>query len=178
LISRRVGTVGIGLFASRRYLAERGVPQDDFAGHDMVLFDETLAGMPGVEWVEAQARPSRIVMRSNEILPVVAATKAGLGIGIMPAVMAHGEPDLVPVAPGIVGRPEIFLMTHRDLRRRARVRVVFDFIVRTCTERAAALSGRAVAEAFSDHPHAGVLSAANAPRPPDPPAALSGSSRE
>lgn len=89
-------------------------------------------------------------MRSNEILPLLAASRAGLGIGFLPNIAAHGEVELVPVAPGIVGRPEIFLVTHRDLRRRTRVRVVFDFIVRLCAENGAALAGNAVAEAFGD----------------------------
>jgi DNA-binding transcriptional LysR family regulator len=150
LVARRVGTVGIGLFAARSYLERRGAPVGDFTGHDMVLFDETLAGMPGIARVEAEAQRARVAMRSNEIIPVLTAVRAGLGIGTIPAVAAHGEPDLVPVAPGIVGQPEIYLVTHSDLRHRARVRAVFDFIARICTENAAALSGKPVVELFAD----------------------------
>jgi DNA-binding transcriptional LysR family regulator len=148
LVARRVGTVGIGLFAARSYLDKQGAPDGDFTGHDMILFDETLAGMPGADRVEAMASTARVALRSNEILPLVAAARAGLGVACLPAVAAHGEPDLVPVAPGIVGRPEIFLITHSDLRHRARVRAVFDFIARICTENAAVLSGKAIADAF------------------------------
>jgi DNA-binding transcriptional LysR family regulator len=149
LVARRVGSVGIGLFAARAYLAGRGAPEGGFGGHDMILFDESLAGMPGADKVEAMATAARIAMRSNEILPLLAAARSGLGIAYLPAVVAHDEPELVAVAPGIVGRPDIFLITHADLRTRARVRAVFDFIVRICTENAAALSGKAVAEQFA-----------------------------
>src|SRR5207248_1396881 len=96
-----------------------------------------------------------------------AAARAGAGIAYLPTIAAFGEPDLVPLAPGIIGKPEIFLITHRDLRRRARVRVAFDFIVRLCTEQAAALAGRAVAEAFPDRPPAIPISA-SAPTPAGP----------
>jgi DNA-binding transcriptional LysR family regulator len=169
LVARRVGMVGIGLYATRDYLDRRGTPNGDFSGHDMVLFDETLGGMPGAAWVEEQALAANVAMRSNEILPLLASTKSGLGIGCIPAVAAHGDPELVPVPPGIVGKPEIFLITHRDLRRKARVRVVFDFIVRLCSEQAGALSGRAVAESFGDRKS----DASFTPRRPPTPSGLS-----
>jgi DNA-binding transcriptional LysR family regulator len=175
LVSRRVGTVAIGLYASRAYADARGLPPgDDYAGHDLALFDESLAGMPGAGWIEARIAGARIAMRSNEILPLLAAARAGAGIACLPAIAALGEPDLVPVAPGIIGRPDIFLITHRDLRRRARVRVVFDFIVRLCIEQGAALAGTAVAAAFGDRQPEPV--SATAPRPAIPNRAPPGSS--
>ncbi len=150
LVARRVGTVAIGLFAARSYLDARGAPDGDFSGHDMILFDASLAGMPGADKVEAMAAKARIALRSNEILPLLAAARAGLGVAYLPAVVAHGEPELIAVKPGIVGQPEIFLITHADLRHRARIRAVFDFIVRICRENTAALSGKAVADLFGD----------------------------
>ena len=167
LVARRVGTVAIGLYAAPDYLKRSGDPNGDFSGHDIILFDDTLAAMPGATWVEAQAKNAKIAMRSNEILPLVAATKAGLGIGYLPAIAAHGDPDLVPIAPGIVGKPDIFLITHRDLRRRARVRAVFDFIVRLCAEQAAALSGKAIGEKFAKRPD-GPATIGTRPRPGGP----------
>ena len=168
LVARRVGTVAIGLFAAPRYLAERGRPDGDFTGHDLVLFDESLAGMPGYQWMEERTGTAHVALRSNEILPLLAAARAGLGIAFLPVVAAHGESDLEPVAPGIVGLPEIFLITHRDLRRRARVRVVFDFIVRLCSEQAAILSGKAIADRFGDRLPAPGLSPGSPPRPAGP----------
>lgn len=150
LVARRVGTVAIALYASRSYLAARGAPQGSFAGHDLVLFDESLAGMPGAAWMTGQIGGAHVALRSNEILPLVAAARSGAGIAMLPAITAARDAELEPVAPGIIGKPEIFLITHRELRRRARVRVVFDFIVRLCIERAADLVGTAVAERFGD----------------------------
>jgi DNA-binding transcriptional LysR family regulator len=152
LVARRVGQVGIGLFATADYVASRGEPNGGLAGHRLILFDESLRGMPGVAELETRIGGAQVVLRSNELVPLLAATRAGAGIGCFPAVLAAGE-DLVPVAPGLIGHPEIFLITHRDLRGRARVRAVFDFIVRLCTERAADLAGVAVAERFGGRHH-------------------------
>jgi DNA-binding transcriptional LysR family regulator len=152
LVSRRVGSVAIAFFASKDYLARRGRPEGGFSGHELIIFGEELRGMPGYDRMVALSAASRIVMRCNEILPLLEAARAGLGITAMPAIAAFGDIGLEPVWPGIVGVPEIFLVTHRDLRNQARIRIVYDFIVKLCTENAAALSGRIVEKAFPSGP--------------------------
>jgi molybdate transport repressor ModE-like protein len=142
LVSRHAGTAGLGFFASRDYLASRGDPARGLGGHDFVLFDSSLANVPSYTQMEDIARHGRIVMRSNEILPMVAAAKAGLGLAFLPCIAAHGEPGLSLVAPGIVAEREMYLVTHRDLLKRTRVRLVFDLVVRICAENAAALAGK------------------------------------
>ncbi len=151
LVSRRAGAAGLGFFASQDYLASRGDPADGLAGHDFVLFDSTLANVPSFGQMEDMARQGRIVMRSNEIMPMVAAAKAGLGLAFLPCIAAHGEAGLELVAPGIVAEREMFLVTRRELLKRARVRLVFDFIVRICAENSVALFGKPVAAPVPAH---------------------------
>ncbi|MDR3476375.1 MAG: LysR family transcriptional regulator [Devosia sp.] len=152
LVSRRVGTGAIGLFASPRYIAAHGMPaQGDFDGHRLLLFDDSLAGVPGCQWIEQRIGRARVVMRCNEIAPLLAAAREGVGIALLPAIAAFGEAELEPLPPGILATMEAILVTHRDLRRRARVRAVFDFVVRLCTENAAAIAGVAIADKFGDH---------------------------
>ena len=152
LVARKVGSVAIAFFASRAYIAHRGLPAADYAGHDIIIFGEELRGMPGYGRMEELAANSKIVMRCNEIMPLLSAARANLGVTAMPAIAAYDDPELVAVWPGIVGLPEIFLCTHRDLRNQARIRVVYDFIVKLCIENAAALSGRTIAEKFPSGP--------------------------
>ncbi len=144
---RRLGSVAISLWATRHYLERFGMPlRADFNGHKMILFDESLIGMPGIRWLEAQIAGAQVVMRSNELLPLMAATKAGVGIGCFPAIAAAGEADLLAVAPGIIGLPEVYMITRRDLRQLARVKAVTEFIVQIWKQAAGDLAGRAVAE--------------------------------
>ncbi len=146
LVSRRIGTAGLGFYASRDYVAARGDPALGLGGHDFVVFDSSLSAVPSYSQMEDIARHGRIAMRSNEIMPMVAAAKAGLGITFLPCIVAHGEPGLSLVAPGIIAERDMFLVTHRDLLKRTRVRLVFDFVVRICTENSDALSGKLAAE--------------------------------
>jgi molybdate transport repressor ModE-like protein len=151
LVSRRVCSAGLGYFASRDYLASRGDPARGLGGHDFIVFDSSLSGVPSFARMEEMARQGRIVMRSNEILPMVAAAKAGAGLAFLPCIAARDEPELELVAPGVVAERDMFLVTHRDLLERARVRLVFDFLVRICAENAAALSGKPAAAARPAH---------------------------
>ncbi len=155
LIARKVGTVAIAFFASRTYISERGTPAEDFKGHDATIFGEELHGMPGYDRMVELAAGCHVVMRCNEIMPLLTAARSGLGLTAMPAIAAYGDDTLLPVWPGIVGLPEIFLVTHRDLRNQARIRVVYDFIAMLCTEQAAALAGRSIAELFPPDPALG-----------------------
>lgn len=142
LVGRKVGEVAVGLFAHRDYIARHGMPREgDFTGHRMILLGRELAQIPGAAWVEEHAAGTQIAMRCNELGPIRTAIRAGLGIGCMPVVLAAGEPGFVAVPPGIVGRPEIYLITHRDLRGRGEVRAVYDFIAGLCHKHAASLSG-------------------------------------
>jgi DNA-binding transcriptional LysR family regulator len=165
LLSRKVGSVAIAFFASRTYLAQHGAPVDSFAGHDVIIFGEELRGMPGYQRMVELARNSNIVMRCNEIMPLLSAARADLGITAMPAIAAQGDEELVPVWPGIVGLPEIFLVTHRDLRQQARIRIVYEFIVKLCTENAGGLAGRTIEKLFPNDPANAAINYVSLPTP-------------
>ena len=74
LTVRRLGSVAISLWATQGYLDRFGMPDGaSFVGHRMILFDESLIGMPGVRWLEGQISGAQVVMRSNELLPMMPA---------------------------------------------------------------------------------------------------------
>ena len=83
-------------------------------------------------------------MRASEIGPILAAARGGAGIACLPAIAVGPDSGLVPIAPGIVGRCDMYLATHRDLRTRARVRTVYDFVVRLMGNNAAELGGAGI----------------------------------
>ena len=149
IIARRVGTIAIGLFAAKSYLTLHGRPKGgDLSGHSLLLPEGAMAALPMMGWVLSQLAGARVPLRSNEVAPLLTAAREGLGIACLPVVTAVSA-DLEMIAPGIIGRGDLYLATHRDLRKRARVRSVFDFVVRTCTQRAADMNGGEAGSVFS-----------------------------
>ncbi|MEO1044440.1 MAG: LysR family transcriptional regulator [Pseudomonadota bacterium] len=77
----------------------------------------------------------------------LALTKAGVGIAMLPCFIGDGENSLVR----ITDRPpqpsrDIWILTHNDLRRTARIRAVMDFAEAVLRENNAAFLGKNVAE--------------------------------
>jgi DNA-binding transcriptional LysR family regulator len=59
----------------------------------------------------------------------LSATRAGIGIGAHDCVLADAEPDLERLLHDHFKHEiEIWLVTHADMRRSARIRTVFDFL--------------------------------------------------
>lgn len=132
LVARRIGSVGIGLFAHRRYAAAHGLPQtlEDLAAHPMIGFDRddtaqrSIAG-PDTPLITRET----FAFRTDSDLAQLAALRAGFGVGGCQIGIAVDEPDLVPVLPGLVRfELEMWLAMHEDLRGVVRVRLMFEHL--------------------------------------------------
>ncbi len=141
LIGRKVATATFGLFASPEYIARKGAPQslDDLANHDGVMAtimnDKQLWLM---ENGQAKHLPGRVTFRSNSIWAFDEAVNAGYGIGAQPLCGGcHGTMNIVRVLPNVAQQEDIFLVAHEDLRRSARIRAVYDFLVEAFAQDAA-----------------------------------------
>ncbi|MBL8952978.1 MAG: LysR family transcriptional regulator [Myxococcaceae bacterium] len=132
LIVRQIGTVGSGLYASKRYLERKGRPRGfAFEGHDFIVYDDSYQPEPEVTWYLQHARAGRILMRTNTSRAFLGAARAGGGLAIIPEYLAAPYPELVQVLPPAkVVRRTVWLVMHRDLRRAARIRAVADFLVK------------------------------------------------
>lgn len=138
--ARRVGTLGFALYAARDYIRRRGRPDPMLQGHDLLGYDRPLAASSeALGWVD-EFPGARVVLRSNGAFSILAATSAGLGVGVLPCFLADPEPGLVRALPQLRTR-EIWLAVHGDLRRSARTRVGLDFVAAVLSAEGPCLSG-------------------------------------
>jgi DNA-binding transcriptional LysR family regulator len=133
LIVRKIGQAVWSLYASPAYVARKGKPEDpaDLAGHDIVGFDESLAGVPGALWLAEHATGTKTVLRGNSIMAAFNAATFGVGIAVLPCFLGDAEPRLERLTPRVLGARDVFLVVHPDLTRVARVRAVMDFVIET-----------------------------------------------
>ncbi len=128
LVARRIGEVGLGLYAHRRYLDGRPAPArlEDLNGHALIGFDRETPFLRQL-LARLQLDRSRFALRSDNDLAQIAAIRAGVGVGVMQHPLARRDPDLVPVCPDGVGFTlEMWLVQHEDLRASRRIRATFD----------------------------------------------------
>ncbi|MDB4945112.1 MAG: hypothetical protein JWP97_4646 [Labilithrix sp.] len=141
LVVRKVAEYGLGLYAARSYVEQRGMPKPDYAGHDVVAFDASSRVFSDVRWLNEHARGARVAFRASNDWVATAAMREGLGFGLLPTFIARDE-DFVEVrAPGDTLTMTVWLALHKDLRHTARVRACADFVAAALTAQAAELAG-------------------------------------
>jgi DNA-binding transcriptional LysR family regulator len=142
LVSRKIGDIAWGLYASEDYLVRKGVGcPESLDGLDVIAYDERLSAKPYIQWLDDHSRQARIAMRGNGPRAVGMAIIAGLGISVIPCFMAVGEPKLRRLRAEPVGFAELWVAYLPALRGHARVRVVLDRIDELFSAQAKMLSG-------------------------------------
>jgi len=133
LIARQVGEVAMGLYGSRDYLARHGTPTTvlQLKNHFLVGFDEGMSQRnKALQRLERCFVSERIVHRSSSFVGQFHATQQGIGLGVHDCFMADVDPNLQRIMPEQFDhRMEMWLVTHADMRRSARIRAVYDFLV-------------------------------------------------
>lgn len=123
IVARRLAVLGYGLYGSRERVGRRA--------NDQVYlgFDESLDHVPQQRWLKTLAGDRGFALRSNDLLTLMTSARAGLGLAVLPCIMASHEPELVRV-PTDSSPPsrELWLVFHRDVGRSPAVRVVIDRI--------------------------------------------------
>lgn len=135
LIARKLGTVGLGAYAHRSYLARRGTPREpsDLLRHELIGSDADTAIVQGFHAMGFPVERAAFAFRTDDFLAQWQAVRAGLGIGFCADYMARQDPDVLRVLPGALKIPALpmWLAVHRELRTNARIRAVYDFLART-----------------------------------------------
>lgn len=124
LVVRALGRIGYGVYGRADYL--RGDP----AAWRFVGYEDSLRRIPQQEWLRRYAGSRPLVLRSNDLLNLAAAARAGLGVTVLPHYLARSEPTLTLADPRAEPPDrELWLVSHADVRRSPRVRAVAELVV-------------------------------------------------
>jgi len=88
------------------------------------------AGPPlAARWIAERVDRSAVGYRSNSMLNQASAARAGLGLAVLPCFLGDSDPTLRRVeGPLPELATELWLLTHPDLQRTARIRVLLDLL--------------------------------------------------
>lgn len=133
LVARKLAAFPFGVYGSEAYFARKGRPSSvrDLSRHDWVVPDAAQEGAPHQVWRRRNAPGARAAVRASTTSLLMAACASGLGLALVPELLATHEPRLVPVLPRTAGLPsgELWAVTHQDLRHSARVNAVLSWLV-------------------------------------------------
>ncbi|HTI03505.1 MAG TPA: LysR family transcriptional regulator [Acidisoma sp.] len=126
LVVRKIGEAPVRLFAHRSYVALHGLPQTlaGLEGHGLIGREEYRVRVPVLA-----ALSLRFGFTSPSDIALLAALRAGLGIGACQQGVAAADPSLLPVLPEVtIATVPVWIATHEDRRSLRRVRLLFDHL--------------------------------------------------
>ena len=144
LIAKKTVTMNYGFYASKDYIERMGKPEDftKLKNHNIILpRDEILA------YTNTYARKNMLnnnvsAFRSNNMLALSAAVREGYGIGAYSCFLASQDDNLVRLFDDhVVLSADIWLVSHADLKRSARIRAMYDYLGDMLNEHKDAFAG-------------------------------------
>ncbi|MBP1298163.1 MULTISPECIES: LysR family transcriptional regulator [Bradyrhizobium] len=142
LVGRRVADIAHAVYGSRAYLARRS--DRDLSVHDWIGLDDALAGTVVAGWMRENLRSARITCRVDALPALRDAAAAGLGLALLPCYVGDLAPTLRRLTPKALAEPRsaLWLLTHDDLKRTARIRATLDFLASALTSERALFEGK------------------------------------
>jgi len=131
VIARRLGKVALKACAHRDYLRRHGIPRQpsDLLSHDLIGGDRNDATLTGFAAQGLKVDWEHFAFRTDDLIVVWQAVRAGLGIGFVSEYMIRTEPAVVPLLTQFRIEPlPVWLAVHKELRTSTRIRAVYDFL--------------------------------------------------
>jgi DNA-binding transcriptional LysR family regulator len=132
LWGRKLADVAWTVYGAGGYVKAHGVLASpvDLKAHPLIGWEETTTGITAAEWLSATAPQSAFAYRTSSLVGQLHAAKAGIGLAVLPCYLGDLEPELARALPDPVPElaRELWIVTHTDLKRTARVRAFFDVV--------------------------------------------------
>jgi DNA-binding transcriptional LysR family regulator len=123
-------TQTLRLVAARSYVDRFGTLETgNVEAHRFVGSTEETPRAPYFRWLAENVPPASIFLRVSSMVAAKSAVRAGIGIGFVPDWDREGVDDLVEVLPPLEDwSARIWLVTHMDLHRTAKVQTFVRFL--------------------------------------------------
>lgn len=131
VIARRVGKVALKACAHQDYLRRRGIPRQasDLLSHDLIGGDRNDETLKGFAARGLRVDREHFAFRTDDLIVVWEAVRAGLGIGFVSEHQIRTDPTIIPLLPKLKIDPlPVWLAVHKEIRTSKRIRAVYDFL--------------------------------------------------
>lgn len=141
LFGRKLADIGWTVYGAPSLVGDAGVA--DIDTFDFIGWGPDVTGIAAADWLAERVAAQRIVYRASSLINQYTAARAGMGLVVLPCYLGDSAPGLRRV----VSRPiveltrELWIVTHADLRKTARVRAFFDIVGDGLIAKSSLLSG-------------------------------------
>ena len=136
LIARKVASLGLGTYASAKYLKVHGTPckAKDLLHHQLIGYDQDMIILNGFRAFGETISRENFAFRTDDNIVQWQAVRLGLGIGFVADYLAKTDRSVKRVLPNFqIPDLPIWLTTHREIHGNPRIRRVYDFLATELT---------------------------------------------
>lgn len=129
IVTRHLGELELGLFASRSYLDRTGMPKtfQEVWTRDLVGYDQSDLLLRGMRDYGLDAQRDWFATRCDHHAVYWELVRAGCGVGVAQSCMARHDPEIVQLFPEVpLPTLPVWLAAHETLRTTPRIRRVWD----------------------------------------------------
>jgi DNA-binding transcriptional LysR family regulator len=129
LYGRKLSEIAWTVYAPRSLVGGTASGTTAFSDLPVIGWEEGVRGINAADWLNRHVSDAAVVYRTNSVVNQLVAARAGLGAAVLPCYLGDPEPDLVRLLEPVseLSR-ELWIVTHMDLRRTARVRAFLDIV--------------------------------------------------
>lgn len=131
IVGRRICRDEWTLYCSRDYAERNGLPRTrkDLKAHSLIGGGGEKLWRQYLAWLRELGLEGNVVVHYPSPNGLLAGIRSGLGIAVLPCIVADGEPDLLRCFPPRADHHRVlWLLTHERVRHTPRVRLVTDFL--------------------------------------------------
>jgi DNA-binding transcriptional LysR family regulator len=142
LVGRRVADIAHAVYGSSEYLSRHH--DENLSAHDWIGLDDALTNTVIARWMHERIRASRIACRVDALPALRDAAEAGFGLAVLPCYVGDLASGLRRLTPKTLPEPRsaLWLLTHDDLKRTARIRATLDFLAKALASERKLLEGK------------------------------------
>lgn len=131
LVARKIGHVELALYGHPRLWIDKRKPnrKEDLEAFSFIGLTTDATSDIELSLLSKIQPHLRYSLRSAAWSSVFYAVQAGLGVGILPSVVAERDPKIIRLEIVESVKTALWLVVHPDILQSARVRVVLDFLV-------------------------------------------------
>jgi DNA-binding transcriptional LysR family regulator len=127
LVGTRIATVGFAAYVARGSTRKFDVSR--LSASEWVGLDDSLADTSVGRWLRTRMSAASVALRVDSFVAARDAVAADIALAALPCYLGDSDPRLARVTPPLPElATELWLLTHKDLRRTARVRSFMQFV--------------------------------------------------
>jgi len=132
LFGRKLPDISWTIYATPELLKQHGPVgmTEQMTDRQFVGWGAEVTGIAAADWLAERIEPRQVVYRANSLINQFTAAKSGIGFAVLPCYLGDIEPGLVRALETPVPEltRELWIVTHQDLKKTARVRAFFEIV--------------------------------------------------